>query len=217
MLVITRKDGVLMLYWAGLYREGYVYPPFVSHKFLLIKKIWQRNTMRKAHAENGNLLLLTFISQSTLGAFTPACTQADACHTEFTVWGTERLWRDFTVLFARILLRTETVLCQSCVNKIRSYSMSTLKVESKLDSINYWKLLVTSESRLSNLILLNLIVRWPSECSHYINNLWNATFGLWKIRIINGWMISFEWKTSKHHENREHVATLWFKFESFRR
>ena len=35
-----------------------------------------------------------------------------------------------------------------------------------------------SEPRLLNLKLLNLIVRWPSECSHYINNLWNATFGL---------------------------------------
>ena len=76
---------------------------------------------------------------------------------------------------------------------------------------------VGSEPRLLNLILLNLIVRWPSECSHYINNLWNATFGLWKIRIMNGWMVSFEWKTSKHQENRKLVATLWFNFESFRR
>ena len=75
----------------------------------------------------------------------------------------------------------------------------------------------TSEPLLLNLILLNLIVRWPSECSHYINNMWNATFGLWKIRIMNGWMVSFEWKTSKHHENRELVATLWFNFECFRR
>ena len=71
---------------------------------------------------------------------------------------------------------------------------------------------VSSEPRLLNLILLNLIVRWPSECSHYINNLWNATFGLWKIRIMNGWMVSFEWKTRKHHENRELVAILWFIF-----
>ena len=75
---------------------------------------------------------------------------------------------------------------------------------------------IISEPRLLNLILLNLIVRWPSECSHYINNLWNATFGLWKIRIMNGWMVSFEWKTRKHHENRELVANLWFNFESFR-
>ena len=76
---------------------------------------------------------------------------------------------------------------------------------------------VNSDPRLLNLILINLIVRWPSECSHYINNLWNATFGLWKIRIMNGWMVSFEWKTRKHHENWELVATLWFNFESFRR
>ena len=76
---------------------------------------------------------------------------------------------------------------------------------------------LNSEPRLLNLILLNLIVRWPSECSHYIKNLWNATFGLWKVRIMNGWMVSFEWKTSKHQENRELVTTLWFNFESFRR
>ena len=58
-----------------------------------------------------------------------------------------------------------------------------------------------SEPRLLNLILLNLIVRLPTERSHYTNNLWNATFSLWKIRIMNGWMVSFEWKTSKHHKN----------------
>ena len=74
-----------------------------------------------------------------------------------------------------------------------------------------------SQPRLLNLILLNLIARWPTERSHYINNLWNATFGFWKIRIMNGWMVSFEWKTSKHRKNRELVATLWFYYESFRR
>ena len=62
--------------------------------------------------------------------------------------------------------------------------------------------------------LLNLIVKVAHEHSHYIKNLWNVTFGLWKIRIINGWIISFEWKTSKHHENRELVVTLWFYYES---
>ena len=34
----------------------------------------------------------------------------------------------------------------------------------------FWTEYFCSESRLLNLILLNLIVRWPSECSHYINN-----------------------------------------------
>ena len=72
------------------------------------------------------------------------------------------------------------------------------------------------ESRLLNLILLNLIVRLPTERSHYTYNLWNATFGLWKIRIMNGWMVSFEWKTSKHHKNKELVASLWFYYRSFR-
>ena len=51
--------------------------------------------------------------------------------------------------------------------------------------------ILNSKPRLLNLILLNLIVRFPTERSHYINNLWNATFGLWKIRIMNGWMVSF--------------------------
>ena len=32
-------------------------------------------------------------------------------------------------------------------------------------------------------------------CSNYIKN-WNPTFGLWKIRIMNDWMVSFEWKQS---------------------
>ena len=76
---------------------------------------------------------------------------------------------------------------------------------------------MSSEPRLLNLILINSIVRWPTERSHYVNNLWNATFGLWKIIIMNGWMVSFEWKTSKHHENRELVATLSFYYESLRR
>ena len=65
------------------------------------------------------------------------------------------------------------------------------KLELKLDIQN---LQTTSKPRLLNLIVLNLIGRWPTERSHYINNLWNATFGLWKIRIMNGWMVSFEWK-----------------------
>ena len=85
--------------------------------------------------------------------------------------------------------------------------------------VHYLKSISTiiSKPRLLNLILLNLIVRLPTERSHYTNNLWNATFGLWKIRIMNGWMVSFEWKTSKHHKNKELVATLWFYYESFRR
>ena len=37
---------------------------------------------------------------------------------------------------------------------------------------------VNSKPGLLNLILLNLIVRLPTERSHYTNNLWNATFGL---------------------------------------
>ena len=74
----------------------------------------------------------------------------------------------------------------------------------------WWSYTVlNSKPRLLNWILLNLIVRLPTERSHYTNNLWNATFGLWKIRIMNGWMVSFEWKTSKHHKNKELVGTLW--------
>ena len=79
------------------------------------------------------------------------------------------------------------------------------------------KVQVNSKTWLLNLLLLNLIVKCPTERSHYINNLWNATFGLWKIRIMNGWMVSFEWKISKHHENRELVATLWLYYEIFHR
>ena len=43
-------------------------------------------------------------------------------------------------------------------------------------------------------------------------------FHMWvPSRIMNGWIVSFEWKTSKHHENRELVATLWFYlYESLR-
>ena len=37
---------------------------------------------------------------------------------------------------------------------------------------------INSKPRLLNLILLNLIVRWPTDRSHYINNLWNVTFDL---------------------------------------
>ena len=52
-----------------------------------------------------------------------------------------------------------------------------------LESSNYT---LNSEPRLLNLILLNLIVRWPSECSHYINNLWKGhsvfeRLGLWMV------------------------------------
>ena len=91
-------------------------------------------------------------------------------------------------------------------------SACTVVCECKLNT------LINSKPRLLNLILLNLIVRLPTERSHCTNNLWNASFGLWKIRIMNGWMVnSFEWKTSKHHKNKELVATLWFYYESFRR
>ena len=51
------------------------------------------------------------------------------------------------------------------------------------------------------------LLQFSYELSH-----WNATL---IIIIMNGWMISFEWKTSKHYENKEHVATLWLYFDKF--
>ena len=46
--------------------------------------------------ENGNLLLLTFISQSVLiGAFTSAWTQADERHAEHITWSDKDFEGDF--------------------------------------------------------------------------------------------------------------------------
>ena len=114
------------------------------------------------------------------------------------------------------LLNSEHTSMQ-LISNLRSSKPNGINREEHYGHLIFAEASFTSEPRLLNLILINLIVRWPSECIHYINHLWNATFGLWKIRIMNGWMVSFEWKTRKHHKNRELVATLWFNFESFRR
>ena len=58
------------------------------------------------------------------------------------------------------------------------------------EELSHWerhRLPLCSKPRLLNLILLNL----NSKVAHVLKNLWNATFGLWKIRIMNGF---FEWK-----------------------
>ena len=60
---------------------------------------------------------------------------------------------------------------------LKPRAQMTLENASSFQYMIYHKLLV-SKPRLLNLILLNLIVRLPTERSHYTNNLWNATFGL---------------------------------------
>ena len=46
------------------------------------------------------------------------------------------------------------------------------------------------------------------ERRNYIKNLWNATFGLWKIKIMNG----FIWKENKQTSRKQgtcNFTVLW--------
>ena len=38
------------------------------------------------------------------------------------------------------------------------------------------------------------MIKLPMGAAIISSILWNVIFGLWKIRIMNGWIVSFEWK-----------------------
>ena len=70
--------------------------------------------------------------------------------------------------------------------KVTPTPQPQIEIERVLCAISELSTLKKNTKRvvLLNLILSNLIVRCPTSAA--IENLWNATFGLWKIRIMNG-------------------------------